>query len=380
MRKAERESLQKKCTLCKYPSNCTQNNCKRSHTEKERQEALRKLKDSTCYSWMRYNECWYGNDCLELHGFKELVNGSPYSCPRPKVIEMTKSPKRWDIFPNGNILIQYDDELCLFDPSGNNLLKAETQFDIFHIINNQKILFSRGNILTIANLKNIDGKLDIEFIYNKEIENNLKYDYFRILPNGNIFVINGKNLEIVDQNLSTIKKINISSTSMNDSNENVNYRYEIYVARNKIFISTPFKITYMYDFELNLLGSIDDYFKENTIIENGDSIYFLWYDDRYGDNITVGSFKFSEYSNNMKEKEIKKLKYKITKMFTGTNNQYFIGKSGATLIFYSTNDLNIVGYCQISDPKEGKIMIKNDNIYYFHKTKIEIYSINYKLI
>jgi hypothetical protein len=163
---------------------------------------------------------------------------------------------------------------------------------------------------------------------------------------------------------------------MNDSNENVNYRYEIYVARNKIFISTPFKITYMYDFELNLLGSIDDYFKENTIIENGDSIYFLWYDDRYGDNITVGSFKFSEYSNNMKEKEIKKLKYKITKMFTGTNNQYFIGKSGATLIFYSTNDLNIVGYCQISDPKKGEIMIKNDKIYYSHKTKIEIYSIN----
>ena len=380
MRKAEREFLQKKGTLCRYGSDCRHNDCKRSHTKKERQEALRKLKESTCFSWMRYNNCWYGNNCLELHGFIELVNGFQYSCSRPKVIEMTKSPKRWDIFPNGNILIQYDDELCLFDPSGNNLLKVQTQFDIFHIIDDQKILFSKGNRLTIGNLKNIDGQLDIEFIYNKEIENNLKYDHFRILPNGNIFVINGKNLEIVDQNLSTIKKINISSTSMNDSNENVNCRYEIYVARNKIFISFPSKITYIYDFELNLLGSIDDYFKENTIIENGDNIYFLWYDDKDGDNdnITVGSFKFSEYSNNMKEKKVKQLKYKITKMFTGTNNQYFIGKSGATLIFYSTNDLNIVGYCQISHPKEGKIMIKNDKIYYFHKTKIEIYSINYK--
>ena len=377
MRKTESDLLQKKSILCRYGSNCRHEDCKRSHTEKERQEALRKLKDTTCFSWLRYNKCWYGN-CFKLHGFKELVNGSPYSCPSPKVIEMTKLPKRWDIFQNGNFLIQYDDELCLFDPSGNNLLKVQTQFDIFHIIDDQKILFSKGNRLTIGNLKNIDGQLDIEFIYNKEIENNLKYDHFRILPNGNIFVINGTNFEIVDQNLSTIKKINISSTSMNDSNENVNCRYEIYVARNKIFISFPSKITYIYDFELNLLDSIDDYFKENTIIENGDNIYFLWYDDRDGDYITVGSFKFSEYSNNMKEKKVKQLKYKITKMFTGTNNQYFIGKSGATLIFYSTNDLNIVGYCQISDPKEGKIMIKNDKIYYFHKTKIEIYSINYK--
>ena len=125
-----------------------------------------------------------------------------------------------------------------------------------------------------------------------------------------------------------------------------------------------------------MLDSIDDYFKENTIIENGDNIYFLWYDDRDCDNITVGWFILNEYSNNMKEKKLKQLKYKITKMFTGTNNQYFIGKSGATLIFYSTNDLNIVGYCQISDPKEGEIMIKNDKIYYLHKTKIEIYSIN----
>ena len=114
MRKAEREFLQKKGTLCRSPSNCRLNDCKRSHTEKKREKALRKLKKSTCYSWMRYNNCWYGNNCLELHGFIELVNGSPYSCSRPKVIEMTKSPKRWDIFQMV-ILIQYDDELCLFD-------------------------------------------------------------------------------------------------------------------------------------------------------------------------------------------------------------------------------------------------------------------------
>ena len=230
----------------------------------------------------------------------------------------------------------------------------------------------------MANLINRDGQLDIEFIYSKEIENNSKYDHFRILPNGNIFVINGKNLEIVDQNLSTIKQINISSTPMNDGNENVNCRYKIYVARNKILISTPSRITCIYDFELNLLNRIDDYFKKNTIIETGDNIYFLWYDEDRDERDIIGWFKFNEYSNNMNEKKIKKLKYKITKMYNGTNNQYFIGKSGATLIFYSTNDLNIVGHCRISHPREGKIMIKNDKIYYFHKTKIEIYSINYK--
>ena len=383
MRKTETEFLQKKGTLCIFGSNCRHEDCKRSHNEKERREALRKLKECTCFSWMRYNKCWFGNHCLKRHGFKELLNGSQYSCLRTKVIEMTKSPKMWDIFPNGNILVQFDDELCLFAPSGNILLKAQTQFDIFHIIDNQKIVFLRGDKLTIGNLKNIDGQLDIEFIYNKEIENNLKYDFFRVLPNGNIFVINGNNLEIVDQKLSTMKKTSIS-TPMNDDNENVNCRYEIYVARNKIFISTPFKNTCVYDFELNLLvRKDDDYFREDTIIENGDSIYFLWYDDRDCDNITVGSFKFNKYStNNMegKGKEMK-LKYKITRMFAGTNDQYFIGKSGksgATLIFYSTDDLKIVGYCQISDPKKGKIIIKNEKIYYFSETKIEIYSIYYK--
>ena len=86
-------------------------------------------------------------------------------------------------------------------------MKAQIQFDIFHIIDNQKILFLKGNRLTIGNLKNIDGQLDFEFTYNKEIENKLQYDYFRILPNGNIIVINGNNLEILGQNLSTIKKI-----------------------------------------------------------------------------------------------------------------------------------------------------------------------------
>ena len=121
MRKTETEFLQKKCKLCKFGSNCRHEDCKRSHTENERQEALKMLKECTCYSWLRYNECRFENLCLKRHGFKELANGSLYSCPPPKVIEMTKSPKMWDIFPNGNILVQFDDELCLFAPSGNIL-------------------------------------------------------------------------------------------------------------------------------------------------------------------------------------------------------------------------------------------------------------------
>ena len=175
---------------------------------------------------------------------------------------MNKMLKARDIFPNGNILIQCDDELCLFDPNGNNLFTTHRQFDIFHIIDNQKILFSNGNILMMANLTNRDGQLDIEFTHNKEIEYKLLNDYYKSLPNGNIIVNNGNNLKIIAQNLALIKKINIPS---NDGNENDMCKYEIYVAKNRIFISTPSKNTYVYDFDLNLLNKIDDYFKEDSM-------------------------------------------------------------------------------------------------------------------
>ena len=377
MRKTDKNYWIKKCVLCKYGSGCRdKKNCSRSHSQEEKQKAINMLKDETCYSWMRYNECCYKNDCRCLHGFKELENGSRYTCPLIKVIELSKLSKARDVFPNGNILIQCDDELCLFDPNGNNLLKTHRQFDIFHIIDNQKILFSNGNILTMANLINRDGQLDIEFIHNKEIENRLINDFFRILPNGNIIVNNGTNLELIDQNFSIIKKINIP---FNDGNENDMCKYEIYVAKNKIFISTPSKITYIYDFELNLIDRINDYFKEDSINENGDKMYFLWYEDGAANDRVVGSFKFSEYSTNMNRKT-KNLKYKITHIYRGTNNQYFIGKSGATLIFYSTIGLKIIGYCHITYPKNVKVMIKNDKIYVFYdkNKKIEVYSINYQ--
>ena len=323
---------------------------------------------------MRYNDCCYKNDCRRLHGFKELENSSPYNCTLINEIEMTKLAKAKDIFPNGNILIQYDDELCLFDPKGNTLLEKRLQFDAFHIINNQKILFSNGNSLTMASLINRDGLLDNEFTNSKDIEYKLINDFFRTLPNGNIIINNGNNLEILDQHFSLIKKINIPS---NESNENDICKYEIHVAMNKIFISKPSKITYVYDFELNLIEKINDYFKEDSIIENADKMYFLWYEDGAANNRVVGSFKFSEYSN--MNKKVKKLKNKITEIYRGTNNQYFIGKSGATLIFYSTIDLKIVGYCHITHPKYVKVMVKNNKIYVFYEKnkKIEIYSINY---
>ena len=374
MKKRETDYLTKKCKLCKKGLKCKDIGCARSHNLEEQQKAINILKDETCYSWMRYNNCWYGNNCLKMHGFKELENGSLYTCPLINTIEMNNLPKARDIFPNGNILIQCGDELCLFDPNGNNLFTTHRQFDIFHIIDNQKILFSNGNRLTMANLINIDGQLDIEFTHNKEIENKLINDYFRILPNGNIIVNNGKNLEIIDQNFALIKKINIPS---NDGNENGMCKYEIYVAKNKIFISTPSKITYVYDFELNLIDRIDDYFKEDSIIENGDKMYFLYYEDGATNDRTIGSFKFNEYSPNM-NKKTKKLKYKITHIYRGTNNQYFIGKSGATLIFYSTIGLKIVGYCHITYPRNVKVILKNDKIYVFYEgiKKMEIYSIN----
>ncbi len=88
-----------------------------------------------------------------------------YTCPLINVIEMNKMPKARDIFPNGNILIQCDDELCLFDPNGNNLFTTHRQFNIFHIIDNQKILFSNGNILMMTNLINRDGQLKLNIYY-----------------------------------------------------------------------------------------------------------------------------------------------------------------------------------------------------------------------
>ena len=118
MRKTEKDYWTKKCTLCKYGSGCRdKKNCSRSHSQEEKQKAMNMLKNETCYSWMRYNDCWYKNDCRRLHGFKELEKGSLYICPLINVIEMTKLPKVRDIFPNGNILIQFDDELCLFEPN-----------------------------------------------------------------------------------------------------------------------------------------------------------------------------------------------------------------------------------------------------------------------
>ena len=375
MRKTEKDYWIRKCVLCKFGSNCRdKKNCFHSHSEKEKLKAINMLKEETCYSWMRYNDCRYKDDCRRLHGFKELENSSPYNCTLINEIEMTKLAKAKDIFPNGNILIQYDDELCLFDPKGNTLFEKYLQFDAFHIINNQKILFSNGNSLTMANLINRDGQLDIEFTNRKDIEYKLINDFFRILPNGNIIVNNGNNLEILDQHFSLIKKINIPS---NESNGNDICKYEIFVAMNKIFISTPSKITYVYDFELNLIDKINDYFKEDSIIENVDKIYFLWYEDGATNNRVIGSFKFNEYSN--MNKKVKKLKYKITEIYRGTNDQYFIGKSGATLIFYSTIDLKIVGYCHITHPKYVKVMVKNNKIYVFYEKnkKIEIYSINY---
>jgi hypothetical protein len=79
MRKTEKDYWIRKCVLCKFGSNCRDKNCSHSHSEKEKLKAINMLKEETCYSWMRYNDCCYKNDCRRLHGFKELENSSPYN-------------------------------------------------------------------------------------------------------------------------------------------------------------------------------------------------------------------------------------------------------------------------------------------------------------
>ena len=383
MRKSETQKLKKKCILCKFGSNCVDNNCSRSHSEKEVKEAKNKLKEETCYNWMRYNDCGFNEDCLLLHGFKELKNYAPYTCALIKEIQIRKLSKYFDIFPNGNILIQCEkksDGFCLLDSNGKLLLNIypenEIYYNKFHIIDNETLLFSDGKILSKAKLININENLKIQFTCLKELENKLINDFFKILPNGNIILINGKNLEIINQNFDLIKS---SKIPMDNSKKIDISKYAIFVSENKILISTSFKKTYIYDFELNLLSSgIDEYFKDNSIIEIDGKIRCLWYEEEEGKEEwkKLGSFKFNEYSSNMMEKKEKKLKYKITSIYKGSNNQYFIGKIGIVLIFYSTIDLRIVGYCQFAN-KLGKVMIKNEKIFVlFSGEKIEIYSIN----
>ena len=70
--------------------------------------------------------------------------------------------KSFDIFPNGNFLIQKDDGFCIFDSNGKNLFNINCQNDIlynnFHIIDNETIIFSDGNNLIKAKLVNINKK------------------------------------------------------------------------------------------------------------------------------------------------------------------------------------------------------------------------------
>ena len=193
-----------------------------------------------------------------------------------------------------------------------------------------------------------------------------------MLPNGNIIINDGKNLEIINQDFKVIKTCKIPM--IDNKNADIS-KYSIFVSNTKVFISTSFKTTYIYDFELNpILDIINDYFMENTIIEidNGKIIY-LWYDEK--DNY-LGCYKYNEYSKDMSEKKEKKLKYKIQKIFKNNNNSYYIGLNGTCLIFFSTVDSKIVGYCQFKKRKQ-KVVIKDDKIFVLYNgEKIEVYSIN----
>ena len=377
MRKTDKHRLLKKIVLCKYPK-CWKKNCLCSHSQKEVEETKAKLKKETCTKWMDCNYCKYGETCSLLHGFKELENFSPYTCPLTKEIQIGILSKSFDIFPNGNFLIQKNDGFCIFDSNGKSLLNINHQNDIsyynFHIIDNETIVFSDGQNLIKAKLVNTNKTLSIVYTCKRTLEIKLNNstngnDFYKILPNGNITMINGKNLEIINQDFSLIKTCMIPLKN----NEKIDIsKYAIFIYNNKIYISTSFKKTYIYDFELNLLSEeINDYFKENTIIGIGDKILFLWFEE----NNKIGCFKFNEYSNNM-EKNEKQLKFKIKEIYKSENNNYFIGRRGTVLIFYSAIDLKIVGFCKFNN-KEGKVMIKNDEIYIFSGEKIEVYSIKH---
>ena len=378
MRKTDKHRLLKKIVLCKYPK-CWKKNCLCSHSQKEVEETKAKLKKETCTKWMDCNYCKYGETCSLLHGFKELENFSPYTCQLTKEIQIGILSKSFDIFPNGNFLIQKNDGFCIFDSNGKSLLNINHQNDIsyynFHIIDNETIVFSDGQNLIKAKLVNTNKTLSIVYTCKRKLEIKLNNstngnDFYKILPNGNITMINGKNLEIINQDFSLIKTCMIPLKN----NEKIDIsKYAIFIYNNKIYISTSFKKTYIYDFELNLLSEeINDYFKENTIIGIGDKILFLWFEE----NNKIGCFKFNEYSNNM-EKNEKQLKFKIKEIYKSENNNYFIGRRGTVLIFYSAIDLKIVGFCKFSN-KEGKVMIKNGKIYILLSgEKIEVYSIKH---
>ncbi len=378
MRKTEKHRLLKKKVLCKF-SNCRKKNCLYAHSQKEVEEAKAKLKNETCTKWMDCNYCKYGEACRLLHGFQELENYSPFTCQLIKEIPIGILSKSFDIFPNGNFLIQKDDGFCIFDSNGKSLLNINHQNDIsygnFHIIDNETIVFSDGQNLVKAKLLNVNKTLAIEYKCKRKLENKLNNsiignDFYKILPDGNIIIINGKHLEIINQDFSLIKTCKIPLKN----NEKIDIsKYAIFVYNNKIYISTSFKKTYIYDYELNPLSEeINDYFKENTIIGIDDKILFLWFEE----DSKVGCFQFNEYSNNM-EKNEKQLKFKIKEIYKGENNNYFIGRRGSVLIFYSTIDLKIVGFCKFSNI-EGKVMIKNGKIYILSSgEKIEVYSVKH---
>ena len=378
MRKTEKHRLLRKLILCKDSNTpCKGTKCLHSHSQKEVEKAKAKLKNETCTKWMDRNNCKYGEKCRLLHGFKELENYSPYTCQLINEIPIEILSKSFDIFQNGNFLIQKDEGFCILDSNGKILLNINNQNDMsygnFHILDDETLVFSDGKNLVKEKLVNHGETLSLEYTCKRKLENKLNNsvngnDFYKILPNGNIIMINGKHLEIINQGFSLIKTCPIPLKN----NEKIDFsKYAIFVYNNKIFISTSFERTYIYDFELNLVSEeINDYFKENTIIGIGDKILFLWYEE----NNPVGSFKFNEYSNNMEKRE-KKLKFKIKEIYQGANNNYFVGRRGSILIFYSTIDLKIVGFCKFNN-KEGKVMIKNDKIYILSSgEKIEIYKI-----
>lgn len=111
-------------------------------------------------------------------------------------------------------LIQKNDSFCIFDSNGKSLLNIKHQNDIsynnFHIIDNETIVFTDRQNLIKAKLVNTNKILSIEYTCKRKLENKLNNstngnDFYKILPNGNIIMINGKNLEIINQEFSLIR-------------------------------------------------------------------------------------------------------------------------------------------------------------------------------
>lgn len=378
-----------KTILCQYlkdEGKCMNQTCKYAHSDEEKNNAIAYYKDQTCIGWLK-SKCKFGKKCMLLHGFKNLEAGAKIDCTFIRnIILIRKFPVSFDVFENGNIMMKLNNigaGFTIVNENGKELLDINpiknTLYDKFKTYNNNNFICSSDKILMISKLPKIDEtnhnimtkfsgrKKNIDF---SDISYKIKNDIFKICPNGNILLLNGRYMEILNgQNLSLIKQCNIPSNIIMDISQ-----YAFFISDNNIYVSTSFNKIYRYNYNLEELNSIDNHFKDNTIIQSKDKIIILDYDNK--DEVYQGSYTLNIYSSNLEPIKTVNLEYKAEKIYEIPNKSYFIGLTRSTLIFYSIENFNILGYCHLHDSPKN-VIIKNEKLYVlFNEGKLELYKIN----